>query len=178
MLAHQRRSQAGMTLTELMMALAVLGVLVGVSAPYLHDTLRNWRITSQTNDLLSDFGAARGQAAGLTVTVTVCASSNGTSCTGTWDQGRIVFTDADADASVDTDDKILRKIPAINETTTLAAANLATAGRVQFRPTGMAAGVTGSGATFKFCDSRTGPYGRTVTLSATGRASSTTVNCP
>lgn len=167
-----------MTLTELMMALAVLGVLVGVSAPYLRDTLRNWRITSQTNDLLSDFGAARGQAAGLSVTVTVCASSNGTTCTGTWDQGRLVFTDADADAAIDTGDAIVRRIPAINSTTTLSAANLATAGRVQFRPTGLASGVTGAGATFKFCDSRVGPYGRTVTLSATGRASSTTVNCP
>ena len=178
MLSGTRRGQSGMTLTELMMALAVLGVLVGVSAPYLHDTLRNWRITSQTNDLLSDFGAARGQAAGLSVTVTVCASSNGTSCTGDWGQGRLIFTDADADAAVDTGDTIVRKIPAINETTTLVAANLSTSGRVQFRPTGMASGVTGSGATFKFCDSRTGPYGRTVTLSATGRASSATGNCP
>lgn len=167
-----------MTLTELMMTLAVLGILVGVSAPYLQDTLRNWRITSQTNDLLSDFGSARGQAAGLSVTVTMCASSNGTSCTGTWDQGRLIFTDADADGSVDTGDAVVRKIPAINSSTTLAAANLSTAGRVQFRPTGMAAGVTGSGATFKFCDSRTGPHGRTVTLSATGRASTSTVNCP
>lgn len=178
MLPHKRNGQAGMTLTELMMALAVLGVLVGLSAPYLQDTLRNWRITSQTNDLLSDFGAARGQAAGLSVTVTVCASSNGTSCTGSWDQGRLIFTDADADAAIDAGDTIVRKISAINSTTTLAAANLSTAGRVQFRPTGMAAGVTGGGATFKFCDSRTGPHGRTVTLSATGRSSSSTVNCP
>ncbi len=167
-----------MTLTELMMALAVLGVLVGVSAPYPQDTLRNWRITSQTNDLLSDFGAARGQAAGLSVTVTVCASSNGTSCTGGWDQGRLVFTDADADASIDTGDTIVRKGAAFNTTTTLTAANLATAGRLQFRPTGMASGVTGGGATFKICDSRTGPYGRTVTVSPTGRASAAPSNCP
>ena len=167
-----------MTLTELMMALAVLGILVGVSAPYLRDTLLNWRITAQTNDLLSDFGAARGQAAGLAVTVTMCASSNGTTCVGSWDQGRLIFTDPDADATVDAGDTIVRKIAAINSTTTLAVANLATAGRVQFRSTGLASGVIGSGATFKFCDSRTGPHGRTVTLSPTGRASTSTVNCP
>ena len=170
--------QAGMTLTELMIALAILGTLVGASAPYLQDMVQNWRITSQTNDLLADLSAARGQAATQQLMVTVCASSNGTSCTGTWDQGRIVFTDADGDATVDTGDKILRVSSSISSATTLTVANLSTAGRVQLRPTGMAAGVTGAGATFKFCDSRTGAFGRTITVAPTGRAASAASNCP
>jgi type IV fimbrial biogenesis protein FimT len=179
MLRQQRPiAQRGATLVELMMALAVMGVLAGLSTPYLQDMLRNWRITAQINELLSDLSVARGQAAALSTTVTVCASSNGGSCTGTWDQGRIVFTDANGDAAVSTGDQILRVTPAINSATTLATTNLANAGRIQFRPTGMASGATGTGATFKFCDSRTGAFGRTITVTPFGRASSATSNCP
>jgi type IV fimbrial biogenesis protein FimT len=171
-------AQQGATLVELMMVLAILGIIAGFSMPYLQDMVKNWRITSQTNDLLGDLQSARGQAAATSLTITVCASSNSSSCTGTWSQGRLVFTDANADAAVSTGDKILRVAPAINSTTTLVAANLATAGRLQFRPTGMASGATGSGATFKFCDDRAGAYGRTITVSPTGRASSATSTCP
>jgi hypothetical protein len=89
-----------------------------------------------------------------------------------------VFTDSNADAALSTGDVLLKYSPAINSATTLATANLTTAGRIQFRSTGMASGVTGSGATFKFCDDRTGAFGRTITVSPTGRASSATTSCP
>lgn len=175
---NTRTTQRGATLVELMMTLAVMGVLAGLSMPYLKDMLSNWRITSQTNELLSDLSIARGQAAALATTVTVCASSDGATCTGTWDQGRIVFTDANADAAISTGDQLLRYTPAINSATSLVAANLATTGRIQFRPTGMATGATGTGATFKLCDYRTGAFGRTITVSPFGRSSSATSTCP
>lgn len=170
--------QQGATLIELMIVLSILGVMAGVSMPYLQDTMKNWRITSQTNDLLSDFTSARGQAAGKSLTVTVCASSDGATCTGSWSQGRLVFTDSNADGVINTGDALLRYAPPISSATTLAAANLTTAGRIQFRSTGMASGVTGTGATFKLCDDRAGAFGRTITVSATGRASSATATCP
>ena len=179
MLRQQRMTgQRGGTLIEVMMVLAILGVIAGFSMPYLQDTMKNWRITSQTNELLADFTAARGQAAAKSMTVTVCASSNGSTCTGSWSQGRIVFTDSNADAAISSGDELLRYSPTITTGTTLAAANLSTSGRVQFRPTGMASGVTGAGATFKFCDDRAGAFGRLVTIAPTGRASSATTTCP
>lgn len=168
----------GITIIELMMTLAILAILVGIAAPGMREMILNWRMTSQTNDLVSDLASARGQAATLGVPVTVCASSNGTSCTGTWAQGRIVFSDADADGAVDAGtDTILRVAAAIPAGSTLATANLIVPGRVQFRPTGLATGVAGAGATFTFCDGRTGPYGRRVTVALTGRAASATFNC-
>jgi type IV fimbrial biogenesis protein FimT len=179
MLRRQRiDGQQGMTLVEVMMVLAILGVIAGFSMPYLQDTAKNWRITSQTNELLADLTTARGQAAAKSLTVTVCASSDGATCTGTWAQGRLVFTDSNADATINGSDVLLKYSAAINSANTLATANLVTAGRIQFRSTGMASGVTGSGATFKFCDDRTGAFGRTITVALTGRAASTTTSCP
>jgi len=170
--------QQGMTIIELMVTMAIVAILAGVSAPSMRDMLLSWRMTSQTNDFISNFAMARGQAAALGTTVTVCASSDGASCTGTWSQGHIIFTDADADATVDGGtDRILRVASALSSGTTLVVSNLSTAGRLQFRPTGMVSGVTGSGATFALCDGRTGPYGRTITVQLTGRAASVTVTC-
>ena len=170
--------ERGFTLIEVMMVLAVLGVLVASSLPFLQDTVKNWRITSATNDLLADLTSARGQAAGKSTIVTVCASSDGATCTGAWSAGRLVFTDANGDAAIGAGDALLRIAPAISSTNTLTVANLTTAGRIQFRATGMASGVTGSGATFKFCDDRVGAFGRTITVAPTGRATSATSSCP
>lgn len=161
-----------------MVVLAVLGVLVSISIPYMQDMVKNWRITTQTNELLADLTAARGQAAARSVTVTVCASADGLTCSEDWTQGRIVFTDANSDATRDGDDAILRVAPALGGGPTLRVANLSVPGRVQFRPTGAAAGVTGGGATFTFCDDRVGDFGRTVTVLPTGRAVASRSACP
>ncbi|HYE86971.1 MAG TPA: GspH/FimT family pseudopilin [Vicinamibacterales bacterium] len=174
----RRAGQSGVTLIELMMTLSVLGVLIAVAVPYLGDMVRNWRVSSQTNELIADLSSARGQAAGSGVTVTVCASSDGATCSTTWGTGRIMFTDADGSGAINGTDQIVRKSGALVEGTTLTVANLSTAGRLQFRPTGMAAGVTGGGATFKLCDQRSGDFGRLITVAATGRATSTTATCP
>jgi type IV fimbrial biogenesis protein FimT len=172
------KRERGLTMVELMITVGIAAILAAVAAPSLRESLLNWRMTSQANDLLSDLSMARGQAATQGVIVTVCASSNGTSCTGAWAEGRIIFTDADANATVDAGtDRILRVSAAAITGTTIAEANLSTAGRVQFRPTGLAAGVAGGGATLKLCDGRTGPHGRTITVLLTGRASSATATC-
>lgn len=174
----RRAGQHGVTLIELMLTIAILGTLVAVAVPYMGDMMRNWRVTSQTNELIADLSTARGQAAGSGVIVTVCASSDGTSCSTDWAAGRIMFTDADGSGAINGTDQLVRKSGALVEGTTLNVGNLSTAGRLQFRPTGMASGVTGGGATFKLCDQRTGDYGRLITVASTGRATSATATCP
>ncbi len=89
-----------------------------------------------------------------------------------------MFTDANGDGAIGGGDQLLRSTGAIHASTTLVAANLSTAGRIQFRPTGMASGVTGGGATFTLCDDRTAEAGRLITVAATGRASSAINICP
>jgi type IV fimbrial biogenesis protein FimT len=80
----------GFTLIELMVTIAVLGVLFAVAIPGFQRIVVNNRMASQANDLISALSLARSEAVKRAANVTVCASSNGSTCTGTWAQGWIV----------------------------------------------------------------------------------------
>ncbi|MCB1624286.1 MAG: GspH/FimT family pseudopilin [Pseudomonadales bacterium] len=90
-----QRSQLGYTLLELMTALSILGILVAVAAPSFSDYSRNSRALAVQNDIVTALNLARSEAVRRATRVTVCASSDGASCTGntTWNNGWIVFAD-------------------------------------------------------------------------------------
>ncbi len=77
--------------------MAIAGILLTVALPSLKPILEGSQIVSATNDLLSGLHLARSEAIKSNGRVTVCESSNGTSCSGTgsWKNGWIVFFDAD-----------------------------------------------------------------------------------
>lgn len=178
--ARRSGSSRGFTLIELLLVVAVAVVLLAVGAPAMVDMILNNRMTSQANELLADFAYARSQSASMGVRVTACVSSDGASCTGAaWNQGRIVFADTDGNGAYGAGDQILRVTSSLSGGNTVAVAGLSTATAIQFRPSGIAAGLTGSSATFKLCDTRTGAdVGRTVTVALTGRASVARTACP
>lgn len=91
-----RRYQVGFTLIELMVTLAVAAVLVGIAAPSFNTMILNNRATSLGDEVAGAMSLARSEAVKRGTRVSVCASSNGTSCTGSWNQGFIVFVDTAA----------------------------------------------------------------------------------
>jgi type IV fimbrial biogenesis protein FimT len=151
----------GFTLVELMVTIVVLVVLVSFAIPSFDNIKLSSRLTSYSTDLVAGSQVARSEAIKRNTQVTLCVSSNGTSCatTGQWETGWIVISAGGA---------VIQKQPA-------------TASGYQIRDgaglSALAFEATGVGATagnFTIC--RAAPVGsqeRVVKVSATGRTSIT-----
>ena len=69
------RTQRGFTLTELMVTVAVAGILAMVAVPNMRTFLQNNRLSAASNDLLRSFYLARTEAIKHQTNVAVCASA-------------------------------------------------------------------------------------------------------
>ena len=96
----QRR--AGFTLVELVVTIAIAGILIALAAPSFVTTTQKMRALGEANGFANDLQFARSEAIKRGQPVSLCVSSNGTSCltTGTWQQGWIVFADPLGDLTV------------------------------------------------------------------------------
>ena len=162
-MARGRRS-SGFSLVELMITIAVLAVIIAISAPSFTGVFNGNRLTSQANELVASLQMARSEALRRNATVVVCRSDDGgNSCAGAagpWDTW--ITTDAD--------DEVLRQdsVKAPVELT-------ADVHTISFRGNGVARDAWGDllDAEFTACIPTTQPDAnqRLVTVSLGGRAS-------
>jgi type IV fimbrial biogenesis protein FimT len=129
--------------TEVVMVMTIMGILVGIGLPSFKYVTTSNRISSEINGLLGDMQFARSQAIKQGQTVTICASSDGATCSGanTWQLGWIVFLDAFNDHTVDPGDAVIRVQPKFNSNDTLVASvptfTYAQFNRMGYAPTGV-----------------------------------------
>jgi len=86
----------GFTLVELLIALAVVAILVGMAAPSFQDTLADVRLTAEQNRLVKALRQARSEAIKRVGTVTLCKSDDGGACGGSWGDGWLLFAETAA----------------------------------------------------------------------------------
>lgn len=194
------KRQSGFNIIELMITVAVFGVLLGVGVPGIQSYIYNSRLTTQINSFATTLNHARSEAIKLNTRVVVCLSSNGTSCDGynsgqPWNKGWILFVDRDGNSDIDaggvgvddcaqdsTTDCVISVLPAFVGSNVLAPADsvkdiVAFVGDGSVRcntNADIATLETCPRATsfFTLCDFRGAAYAKGVAISTTGRVSS------
>ena len=95
------KKNTGFTLIELMIALAILGILLAVGLPSLKSFMQSSQTVASTNELIAAFNVARSEAIKRNISVTICESTNGKACAGSgsdnWQDGWVMFVDSNTD---------------------------------------------------------------------------------
>lgn len=98
----------GFTLPEIITSLAIVGILSGLAAPGLQALTEQKQGETSLRTLAEHLALARASAATYGQTVTFCRSADGLTCSGSWSDGSIVFTDSNGDRLINQDDQRLR----------------------------------------------------------------------
>ncbi len=114
-----KRAQSGFTLLELMLVVAIAGVLLAIAVPAMGDFIRNSRITGAANDVMGGFHLARSEAIKRRDFVTLCTSANSQAVNPTCAAsdlltGWIAFVDTNQNAQVDPGEDLLMQHEAMN----------------------------------------------------------------
>ena len=104
------RKSTGFTLLELVIIVTILAITSAFAAPGVMSMIADNRISSSVNDYVAALQFAKTEAAARISPVTLCkANNNLNNCVagGDWQQGWVVFADANSNASVDGGEQIL-----------------------------------------------------------------------
>ncbi len=88
-------AEAGFTLIELMVALAVLAIIAAIAVPAMQGLIAANRLSGASTELVTALQVARSEAIRRNAPVTVCGSADGASCANTTDWSRWIVTGRD-----------------------------------------------------------------------------------
>ena len=159
------KKNSGFTLIELMVVVAMLGLLMAFGLPAMDTYVKNERLTTQINTLVGHLAYARSEAVLRRQQVALCTSSDMATCTGgmDWAVGWILYVDADGDSAFTAGEEILRVKQALTGGNTLTS----TIG-TSFIYDNRGFSATGTGS-FSLCDDRGVPKLKSISISNTGR---------
>lgn len=135
----------GFTVIELMVVIAILGVLAALAAPTFFSTLQRSAMTSAVNTFLSDIRYARGEAIKRGGAVVMCRSNapenatptcntgSGTNANG-WVSGWVIFQDVNNNADFNAGEPLLRVQSRIASINTIVSSN--SSSKFEFTATG------------------------------------------
>ncbi|MEY8215432.1 MAG: GspH/FimT family pseudopilin [Colwellia sp.] len=178
-----RKIQQGFTIIELMITIAILGIMTAISMPSLNEFLVGMRVDNEINQLQRMVLTARNAAVNLGQNVTLCPLNQNNNCTNNWSGELTVFVDLNQDNIFNPNDvaavaaapgvpavsavtaEILIKIKkAIKAVDTL---NYAAVTLITFTPTGLLS--NGLDGTFSYCPNGYTNLNRAIVISPSGR---------
>lgn len=103
------RTTRGFTMFEALVALAILGLLLGIGLPSLDRLIARTVAGTNAHLLYTTYQFARNEAVKSGKTVTICGSDDGAACRRAWSKYLLVFFDADKDQTA-TASELVRRV--------------------------------------------------------------------
>jgi type IV fimbrial biogenesis protein FimT len=166
------QAQSGFTLTELMVTVAIVGILAGLAAPSFRDMLNQNNATSLANELATTLNLARSEAIKRAVRVTVCKSADITnasptcSTTASWQDGWLIFTDKSTSGTFDSATDTPLKVAQPNSSRAVITAASTFANYISYLPSGLSRGSGLPNGSLSIC---VDGAQRSIVIHATGR---------
>ena len=105
-----RLKECGFTMIELLIALSIITLLLAVATPQLPVFIEKHQGEKALIAVARAIKVARTSAIKTGGTVTVCRSSDALQCSGSWQDGLIVFTDQNKDRVINQTDQLLMQL--------------------------------------------------------------------
>ena len=160
--------QTGYTLGELLLTIAIGGVLTGLAATAFPDLLKNNQMIGNVNSLVGHINVARSEAIKRNLPTALCQTNDSQATTPScnsvdadWDTGWLVFVDDDGDQTLDVGEFLISRGDPSG-----AVEMVAGMGELGFAADGFLS--TGQ-VLFSLCDTRGIDHGRQLSVSVTGR---------
>lgn len=167
MIRSSIKANQGFTLLELIISMAMIAIVGSMAAPSFDQLITKNRQSSALNGFVGALFYARSEAIKTGQTVTVCASVDGNSCSNNaeWNQGWLMFVDANRNTSLDAAETAFKVGGALSDNVTLVG-DTEVSDFIRF----YGDGTTLDTGTFTFCDNRGSDHAKSIIMSETGRA--------
>ena len=137
-----KRHGKGFTLVELMVTVAVAGIIAAIAAPSFSKMISHNRLVSSGNEMIAGLQVARTEAITRRVTTTFCPSNDGANCSGAVGNQWIVLSTTG----------VLRSVAANPKVSLKTSANVASGNtRITFTPSGFVQVGAKSSGTISLC---------------------------
>lgn len=166
----QSRQQAGFTVVELMITVAIVGMLLAVGVPSMRTMLQTNKVAAQSRSVVTAFNFARSEAVTRKADVHVIPTDGNS-----WSNGITVWTDADDSGAMNNnDDEVLQVYDGLDASSLTPSATVA---QVSFDNDGFMISPS-SAVSFELKLDNCYVDGRTITVNLTGRLDVETTDCP
>ena len=160
-----RKIARGFPLIELMVGVAMLGIIMTIALPNLGEFLIKMRVDNEVSELQRLILTTRNTAVNMGLTTTMCPLSAGNACTENWDEQVTVFIDLNNNNQLDIGETVVKVKPAIQQNDVLHYTN---DNPVTYEATGLLSTTNGD---FIYCPEDDTEFNRGITIGASGRAS-------
>ena len=158
----------GFSVVELLVALALMSLLMGVGIPAFSHLVAGQRATARVNQIIGAVQLARQAAISLNTTTTLCPSRDGV-CLGRnqWHVGAMIFTDHNRNGILEKDETLVTRLPRLDRGERIYWRSFRNRSFLRFKATGRTDWQNGH---FLYCPPDLDPrYARAAVLNAQGR---------